>query len=206
MSLDQTVLFWNGEARAVLGYTAGRVVGQPGYQVMGGLEDPGLTADCADGCPCLRYARVGMVPPPTDMMARCASWARKMLRVYPMVVSGVGDASPLVVYLFGDADEHAAAPDATCTGGVLQRSGGPLTPRETEVLRYLAMGWDMVSIAEEMGLSLHMLRNHSTNLRRKVDVRSCLEAVMVAVRLGVLTFDNSRPETRGAWRSGETGR
>ena len=190
MSLDQTILFWNDEARAILGYTAGRVVGQRCHQVMGGLEDPGLTPDCADGCPCLRYARVGMVPAPMDVLMRCASGARKMLRVYPMVVSGVGDASPLVVYLFGDADEQAPAPGVTRTGGALQGSGGPLTPRETEVLRYLAMGWEVPNIAEELGLSANTVRNHSTNLRRKLDVRSSLEAVMVALRMGVLTVED----------------
>ena len=35
-----------------------------------------------------------------------------------------------------------------------------------------------------MGLSPHTVRNHSTNLRRKLDVRSSLEAVIAAVRLG----------------------
>ena len=46
-----------------------------------------------------------------------------------------------------------------------------------------------------MGLSPHTVRNHSTNLRRKLDVRSSLEAVIAAVRLGVLTLDEDRRET-----------
>ena len=63
------------------------------------------------------------------------------------------------------------------------------------MLRYLALGWDIANIAAEMGLSPHTVRNHSTNLRRKLDVRSSLEAVMAAVRLGVLTFYEGRRET-----------
>ena len=35
-------------------------------------------------------------------------------------------------------------------------------------------------------LSPHMVRNHSANLCRKLDGRSSLEAVMAAVRMGVL--------------------
>ena len=50
------------------------------------------------------------------------------------------------------------------------------------------MGWDVAHIATEVGLSPHTVRNHSTNLRRKLDVRSSLEAVIVAVRLGVLAL------------------
>ena len=46
-------------------------------------------------------------------------------------------------------------------------------------------------------VSPHTVRNHSTNLRRKLDVRSWLEAVIAAVRMGVLTFDKDQRETDG---------
>ena len=39
-------------------------------------------------------------------------------------------------------------------------------------------------------MSPHTVRDHSTNLRRKLDVKTRLEAVIVAVRMGVLTFDD----------------
>ena len=55
-----------------------------------------------------------------------------------------------------------------------------------EVLRYLALGWDNGNIAAELGVSPHTVRNHATNLRRKLDVRSRLEAVIVAERLGAV--------------------
>ncbi len=113
------------------------------------------------------------------------------------MVLGVGDSGPLLMYLFDDAAEECS------TGGprwvVGHRSaGGPLTARELEVLRYLAMGWEVANIATEMGLSPHTVRNHSTSLRRKLDVGSSLEAVMAAVRLGVLKFDEGRRETGGS--------
>ena len=43
-----------------------------------------------------------------------------------------------------------------------------------------------------MGLSPHTVQNHPTNLRRKLDVRSSLEAVMAAMRMGALTLDDER--------------
>ena len=79
-----------------------------------------------------------------------------------------------------------------------ESSGGPLTVRELEVLHYLALGWEIAYIADEMVVSPHTVRNHSTNLRRKLDVRSSLEAVMAAVRMGVSTFGEDRPETDGS--------
>ena len=147
-----------------------------------------------DGCACMRYARVGMVPAPMEMMMRCASGARKLVRVQPMVVSGVGDTGPLVVYLFGDAAEESSTGAFRWSAGHAS-AGGPLTAREMEVLRYIALGWDVPHIATELELSPHTVRNHSTNLRRKLDVTSSLEAVMAALRLVLLTFDDGRGET-----------
>ena len=48
----------------------------------------------------------------------------------------------------------------------------------------------MSHIAAEIGINPHTVRNHSTNLRRKLDVGSSLEAVMV--RMGVLRFEEER--------------
>ena len=84
-----------------------------------------------------------------------------------------GAAGRLVVYLFGDAAEESA--NGSRRWAVGQGSPGVLlTAREVEVLRYLALGWDTAHIADEMGLSPHTVRNHSTNLRRKLDARSRL--------------------------------
>ena len=188
MSMDQTIVFWNSEARSILGFAAGRVSGGKCYQVMPGLEDGGLTPDCADGCACLRSVRLGMVPSSIDMVMRCASGAKKMVRVQPMVVSGMGTPDPLVVYLFGDAAE-------VTSGGARRQSAdaggeeGLLSARELEVLRYLALGWEYANIAAELGVSPHTVRNHSTNLRRKLDVTSRLEAVLAAMRLGLLPVE-----------------
>ena len=107
------------------------------------------------------------------------------------------DSGPLVVYLFGDAAEESPTGTLRWEGGQAGTSG-LLTAREVEVLRYLALGWDVAHIATEMVLSPHTVRNHSTNLRRKLDVRASLEAVMAAVWMGVLNFDNERRDAGGS--------
>lgn len=188
LSLDQTVVFWNERARQILGYPPGRVVGRKCYDVMPGVADGGLTPDCGGGCACLRSARLGMLPSSMDVVMRCATGARKMVRVQPMVVVGVGEADPLVVYLFGDAEEVMSGGPRRPPAGE-GRAKGPLTERELEVLRYLALGWEYNTIADELGVSPHTVRNHSTNLRRKLDVRSRVEAVIVAMQRGLLPED-----------------
>ena len=53
------------------------------------------------------------------------------------------------------------------------------------MLRYLALVWDIAHIAYEMELSPHAVRNHTTNLRRKLDVRSSLDGRSALGRLDV---------------------
>ena len=168
VSLDQTIVFWDRTAREILGYTAERLVGAKCSEIPSGLGRSGLTAECVDCCACMRYARAGLVPPAVELAMR-ASWGEvKWLDVWPVVVPWLPDVGTVVVYLFRER------------------------VTELEVLHCLALGWEIAYIADERGLSPHTVRNHSTNLRRKLDVTSSLEAVMAAVRMGVLTFDDER--------------
>lgn len=64
--------------------------------------------------------------------------------------------------------------------------GVDLTPREMEILRYLAEGMSNAAIAERLVLSLHTVRNHVQNVIGKLGAHSKLEAVATAVREGIL--------------------
>ena len=61
-----------------------------------------------------------------------------------------------------------------------------LTPRETDVLRLVALGWRNEHIAEELGVTLNTVRSHVVNLRWKLEAESRFGAVLAAVRLGIL--------------------
>ena len=67
----------------------------------------------------------------------------------------------------------------------------PLTPRELEVLRLMALGWENEYIAAELEVTLHTVRSHVANLRRKLNAKSRFEAVMTATRLGILSLGDS---------------
>ena len=47
-----------------------------------------------------------------------------------------------------------------------------LTPRETDVLRLVALGWRNEHIAEELGVTLNTVRSHVVNLRWKLEAES----------------------------------
>ncbi len=61
-----------------------------------------------------------------------------------------------------------------------------LTQREREVLRLLASGRDLTFISREMSISLHTCRGHVKNVLAKLGVHSQLQAVVVAMRHGLI--------------------
>ncbi len=64
--------------------------------------------------------------------------------------------------------------------------GPDLTQREREVLRMLADGSDLTVIAREMSISVHTCRGHVKNVLAKLGVHSQLQAVVVAMRHGLI--------------------
>jgi DNA-binding NarL/FixJ family response regulator len=63
---------------------------------------------------------------------------------------------------------------------LFQHPLGSLTPREREVLAYLAEGIGRREAAERMHLSAHTVRSHLQNLMGKLGVHTTLEAVALA--------------------------
>jgi DNA-binding NarL/FixJ family response regulator len=61
-----------------------------------------------------------------------------------------------------------------------------LTPRETEILRLMAQGFDNRAIADQLVISFTTVRGHVQNLLTKLGAHSKLEAVARAGQLGLL--------------------
>ncbi len=57
-----------------------------------------------------------------------------------------------------------------------------LTRRELDVLERVAKGMDNVAIAEELGLSPMAVRNHVSNILVKLQLRSRIEAALLAIQ------------------------
>lgn len=204
MSIDQTIMFWNPGAERILGYTPDQVIGRHCFEVVSGLVPGGLTPECQEGCPSIRCLRAGTIPTAIDLQVLCASGERKMVSLTPMVVAGMIDDAPLLVHLFDDSPEagrsghvadsvkdelsrlgadivtdHPAAPSAPA-------STHTLSPRELEVLRLVSLGRATPRIATELGISPHTVRNHIRHFRHKLNATTKLDAVVTAIRLGIL--------------------
>jgi DNA-binding NarL/FixJ family response regulator len=64
----------------------------------------------------------------------------------------------------------------------------PLTPRETEILNYMAKGYLNKQIANMLDISEQTIKNHVTSILRKLDANARTQAVITAVRRGIISL------------------
>jgi DNA-binding NarL/FixJ family response regulator len=66
----------------------------------------------------------------------------------------------------------------------------PLTDRELEVIRALARGMSDRQIARSLGISEKTVRNHTSNIYRKLHIFDRTQAVIYAVREGIIDLED----------------
>lgn len=129
----------------------------------------------------------------------CEALRRESPGTRVLLISGAGWISPQAAKAAGasgfvskdwGADEVAAAVRAVGSGRTVfaaarEQPRSPLSPREREVLGLLATGATNREIAERLHLSPHTVKEHTSSLYRKLEVRNRAEAVRRAERLGL---------------------
>ena len=65
----------------------------------------------------------------------------------------------------------------------------PLTPREMQILKYIGMGYLNKQIAAELGISEQTIKNHVTSILRKLNANARTEAVVLALKQGLIKLD-----------------
>lgn len=186
VTLDQRIVFWNRSAEQILGHTSDEVLGRRCYEVLAGTRGDSLVPACINGCPSMGAIRSSEMPQVIEANLLRSTGDRLAASVTPMVVAGDGENAPVLVHLFRSAPE--AAEDSSDRPAASRRPArrGVLAPREMEVLRLVAQGRSTQQIADELEISPHTVRNHVRHFRRKLDARTKLDAVMTAMRLGIL--------------------
>ena len=113
---------------------------------------------------------------PGNFLGCCGSCAPGGSPITPVI------ARKLLTRFKADA---ARGPEAKATA-VLDTRPGILSPRETEVLTYIAKGFSFNEIADLLGMSAHTVTTHVKRIYQKLAVHSRGEAVFEATQMGLL--------------------
>ena len=69
------------------------------------------------------------------------------------------------------------------------RDGAMLSAREEEVLQLVADGFSLPEVASKLFISVKTVKNHLASIYQKLDARDRTQAVLRAVRLGIVRLD-----------------
>lgn len=191
---DGTVVFWNRRAEQILGTTAGQMLGRRESQTPGGGGSTSPPREPDDGQPLGSHT----------VSIRCASGEQRQLSVTMLTVTGHAEHAELRLYLFDEpighvqpqrhavqVDAHGTSPNLTASSATVGEPGTTvavpkLSAREIEILRLVAAGHSSDRIAGDLEISIHTVRNHVRSFRKKLEAKTKLDAVVNAIRLGVL--------------------
>ncbi len=65
----------------------------------------------------------------------------------------------------------------------------PLTPREMQILKYIGLGYLNKQIAAELSISEQTIKNHVTSILRKLNANARTEAVVLALKQGLINLN-----------------
>jgi PAS domain S-box-containing protein len=204
---DQRVVFWNRAAERMLGFTFDEITRQPCDETLEGRDDRGRLV-CRKSCRVAVTALTGGAVANYDTLVRTKSsgalWIN--MSIFTFLANG-RPADTLVVHLFRDITQRKqdeqllqqvlrAAKDLESTelsqavpAASMEGPGASLTNREREVLSILALGFNTGEIAQSLSISPSTVRNHIRNILQKLNVHSRLEAVLYALKYGLVADD-----------------
>ncbi len=95
------------------------------------------------------------------------------------------------VRMAASADAALSPPFAASMLAEVRRMGAPhdervITRREEEVLQLIADGCSTPEVAEKLYISLKTVKNHLASIYQKLDARDRTQAVLQAVRMGIV--------------------
>jgi len=195
---DDRIVFWNRGAEALFGRSAEEALGRFCYDIIRGRDLSGNNF-CYRDCPIVANRRVGEPASGCEVQVPSSSGETRTVSVTIIQLPGEDGDSPTSVHLLRPLDESgplAEILDRLNEDAALESEGEPvpaLTLRESEILRWVAVGLQNKEVAQKLGISLATVRNHIHNILDKLQVHSKLEAVSLAFRHGWVSGQPDEP-------------
>jgi DNA-binding NarL/FixJ family response regulator len=83
-------------------------------------------------------------------------------------------------------DELGGGPGPAPVAPGVRPTSSPLTKREEEILQLVADGLSTTEVARELFISVKTVKNHLTSIYEKLEARDRTQAVISAVRIGIV--------------------
>jgi PAS domain S-box-containing protein len=202
VDLRQSIIAWNAAAEELLGYSEHEVLGHKCGSVLGICGRPSKDCD-HQWCNALSATNRGRLTPRIDVAVRDRAGDLHQLSMGTIAARSIsGDMC--IVHLFHDITppERDTVDDEIRPASIMQPSlltayskshyvdaglaSLQVTHREHEVLRLLAAGLSTRDIAATLSISPITVRNHITKVIEKLDVKTRLQAVVAAARIGLI--------------------
>jgi PAS domain S-box-containing protein len=197
------IRYWSRKAEELLGFRKDQALQKSCADLVAGVDEAGASVCCRE-CRVIEMARKTGTVPAYDVHFTTASGARRWVSVSILTARLNRARTPLVVHLIRDLDERKRLELVTkdilvnigkLTGqqadDVLRRGKTPspafdLTAREKTILHALSLGQDPDQIAGRLHISRATVRNHIQHILGKLQCHSRLEAVVRAIREGLI--------------------
>lgn len=197
------IRYWTRKAEDLLGFRKEQALHQCCVDLMAGTDEAGAAVCCRE-CRVLETARKTGTVAAYDVQFATAAGTRRWVSVSILVARLNRGRAPLVVHLMRDLDQRKQMELVTrdilvnigrLTGQqadtVLRQGKSPspafdLTAREKTILHALSLGQDADQIAAQLHISRATVRNHIQHILTKLQCHSRLEAVVRAIREGII--------------------
>ncbi len=192
------IRFWNKAAEKLFGYSGSAVLQKPCAQLFQGRGSLG-NAVCQENCPVLQCSTESHPVPNYDMEIKAQAGRRLWVNISIIEFKDQRIKRRLHIHLARDIssrkkrDEWAEtvlgaakdlvtlAPDHTAAAPI-----SPLSKQEKRVLKLLSEGKSPAESARLLSITGRTLRNHLYNANQKLGTRNRLEAVIHAIRRGLI--------------------
>lgn len=189
---------WNRAAERLFGHRAADVLGRSCADITQGRDVLGapVCRECCDVCVC---ALAGQDIADFDLDVKNAAGTIFTVNISTLVFRDSRSGRRLLVHLARDARKRRETESLLRTAAAIGRSliaaieapGSlapitPLTRQERRILQLLAEGKGSPDIARHLSISPRTLRSHIHHVNRKLHARSRLEAVIHAIRRGLI--------------------
>lgn len=194
VDLQGEIRTWNKAAEKLFGFSADLAVGKPCAEIVHGS----LAAEksfCREECDVLECMRKGCEISNFDMKVKTCAGQLLWVNVSMLSTSDERTGRQLAVHFMRDISARKKTEELAKKMLKMARElvndthepgssppVAPLTAQETKILRLLAAGKNTKDLTAELQITLLTLRNHISNINRKLHTRSRIESVAEALK------------------------